>query len=373
MEKIKILFFIPTLGHGGAERVLINLVNHMDQDKFDITIQTMFDVGIYQSQIKEGIRYIGGHKRYFRGNTVVMKLLSPKRLYKHFIKEDYDIIVSYLEGPSARVVSGCTNPSARLISWIHIEQNTLQYASKTFRNTKEAMRCYDRFDRIVCVSETIKEDFKKIFSWKKYIDVIYNTVESDVIKEKSQEAVEDIIFNKDEINLVSVAKLMHTKGYDRLVNITKRLKDDGLPVHTYIVGKGEEQAALEKQIEECGVKENWTFVGFKSNPYKYVKAADLYICSSRREGFSTAVTEALIVGTPVVSTNCSGAYELLGYKNEYGIVTENDEESLYQGIKKMLTDDNLAYYKKRVQERGSEFNAEKTVQCVEEMLQEVIK
>jgi glycosyltransferase involved in cell wall biosynthesis len=221
------------------------------------------------------------------------------------------------------------------------------------------------------VSETIKEDFKKIFSWEKPIDVIYNTVESDVIKEKSQEAVEDIVFNKDEINLVSVAKLMHTKGYDRLVNITKRLKDDGFPVHTYIVGKGEEKAALEKQIAECGIESNWTFVGFQSNPYKYVKAADLYVCSSRREGFSTAVTESLIIGTPVVSTNCSGAYELLGYNNEYGIVTENEEESLYQGIKRMLEGENLAYYRQKAQERGGEFNAEKTVQSAENMFKEV--
>ena len=373
MDKIKILFFIPTLGHGGAERVLINLVNHMDQDKFDITLQTMFDVGIYQNQIKKGIRYIGGHKHYFRGNTILMKLLSPKGLYKHFIKEDYDIIVSYLEGPSARAVSGCTNPKTKLISWIHIEQNSLRYASNSFRSCKEAKKCYDRFDKIVCVSETIKEDFKTIFDWKKPIDVIYNTVESDVIKEKSQETVEDIVFSKDEINLVSVAKLMHTKGYDRLVNITKRLKDDGFPVHTYIVGKGEEKAALEKQIAECGIQDNWTFVGFQSNPYKYVKAADLYVCSSRREGFSTAVTESLIIGTPVVSTNCSGAYELLGYNNEYGIVTENDEGALYQGIKRMLEGENLVYYKQKAQERGGEFNAEKTVQCAENMFQEVFK
>lgn len=373
MEKIKILFFIPTLGHGGAERVLINLVNHMDQDKFDITLQTMFDVGIYQSQIKEGIRYIGGHKRYFRGNTVVMKLLSPKGLYKHFIKENYDVIVSYLEGPSARVVSGCTNPNTRLISWIHIEQNTLKYASKSFRNAKETIRCYDRFDRIVCVSETIKIDFQTIFNWDKHIDVIYNTVESDVIKAKSEEVIEDVVFQKEKINLISVAKLMYTKGYDRLINVTKRLQDDGFPIHTYIVGKGEEQGALEKQIFEKGIRDNWTFIGFKNNPYKYVKAADLYVCSSRREGFSTAVTEALIVGTPVVSTNCSGAYELLGYKNEYGIVTENDEENLYQGIKKMLTGDNLIHYKKKAQERGCEFNAKKTVQNAEELFKEVIR
>ena len=372
MKKTKILFLIPTLGHGGAERVLVNLVNHMNQDEFDITLQTMFDVGIYQSHIKKGIRYIGGHKYYIRGNTKIMKLFSPKALYKHFIKEDYDIIVSYLEGPSARVVAGCTNPNTKLVCWIHTEHKSLKFASKSFRTCNEAKRCYDRFDEIVCVAETIKEDFKKIFRREKNIDVIYNTVESDVIKEKAQEVVEDIVFNQDEINLVSVAKLMPTKGYDRLVNITKRLKEDGFPVHTYIVGKGEEQLALEKQITDCGVQDAWTFVGFQSNPYKYVKAADLYVCSSRREGFSTAVTESLIVGTPVVSTNCSGAYELLGYHNEYGIVTENNEEALYQGIKRMLEADNLTYYKTRAKERGERFNAQATVESAEKIFKEMV-
>lgn len=65
-------------------------------------------------------------------------------------------------------------------------------------------------------------------------------------------------------------------------------------------------------MAENNLTDTFTFLGYRDNPYKYVKKADLYVCSSRREGFSTAVTEALIVGTPVVSTNCSGAYELLG-------------------------------------------------------------
>ena len=93
------------------------------------------------------------------------------------------------------------------------------------------------------------------------------------------------------------------------------------------------------------------------------------MCSSRREGFSTAVTEALIVGTPVVSTNCSGAYELLGDNNEYGIVTENDEDALYDGIKKMLTEENLLqHYKEQAIVRGRRFSTEKTVKAVEDML-----
>ena len=270
-------------------------------------------------------------------------------------------------------MAGCTNPNTKLICWMHTVQKTLKAASYSFRSKNETKKCYNRFDRIIGVSETVKEDFKTIFNWKKPISVIYNTVESNVIKEKSLEKVEGIIFDKNKINFVSVAKLMYIKGYDRLINITKRLKEDGFSIHTYIVGKGEEQVSLEKQIAECGVQDDWTFVGFQSNPYKYVKAADLYVCSSRREGFSTAVTEALIIGTPVVSTNCSGAYELLGYNNEYGIVTENNEEALYEGIKRMLEGENLTHYRQKAQERGLEFNTEKSVESAETMFKEVLR
>lgn len=374
MEKKKVLFFIPTLGHGGAERVLLNLAHNLDTEKYDVTIQTMFNVGVYKDQIKPHVKYIPGFKYYFRGNTIVAKLFSPKFLYKHYVKEEYDVIVSYLEGPSSRVISGCTNKNTKLVAWIHTQFCDNKVATKSFRSYKEALNCYNRFDNIVCVSKTVMDDFTKIFKIEKPVEVLYNTVETDEIKEKANEKVDDIEFAKDKINLISVAKLMQVKGYDRLVEVAKRLKDEGFPIHVYIVGVGEEKENLENQIIELGVKDDWTFVGFKSNPYKYVKNADLYVCSSRREGFSTAVTESLIVGTPVVSTNCSGAYELLGENNEYGIVVENNEEGLYQGLKKMLGEKGLLEeYKLKAKERGEKFDKKNTVKLVEDMIERIGK
>ena len=364
----KVLFLIPSLGHGGAERVLVNLVNHMDYSKFDITVQTMFDVGIYQDKLNEKVKYKGGLKWYFPGNTFAYKLFSPKMLYKFYIKERYDIVVSYLEGTSARVVAGCPDGS-KLVSWIHIEQINDKYVTKVFRNMAEANLCYDKYDKIVCVSDTVKQDFEKIFDVSKEPIVLYNTVEADVIKKKSIEPIDDIEYSKDEINVCSVAKLMYSKGYDRLIPVCKRLIDDGFPIHLYLIGKGEEKDNLKKQAADLGILDKVTFAGFKSNPYKYVKNADLYVCSSRREGFSTAVTESLIIGTPVVSTNCSGAYELLGKNNEYGIVTENEKNALYEGIKEMLSNEKgIAYYKQKAIERGKKFDAEQTVKAVEDML-----
>lgn len=154
------------------------------------------------------------------------------------------------------------------------------------------------------------------------------------------------------------------------MKIHKKLIEENIKNHIYILGIGEEKEKYEKYLTENNLTDTFTFLGYRDNPYKYVKKADLYVCSSRREGFSTAVTEALIVGTPVVSTNCSGAYELLGKNNEYGIVTENNEDALYEGIKKILTTpDLLEAYAAKAKERGKAFSTEKTVKAVEEMLE----
>lgn len=368
---IKVLFFIPNLAHGGAERVLTNLVNHMDYNQFDVTVQTMFDVGIYQEKLNKEVKYIGGFPWYFRGNIMAYKMFSPEFLFKHYIKGKYDIIVSYLEGTSARVIGGA-DCGQKSVCWIHIQLDEQKYAAHAFRNTDEMNRVYQSFDRIICVSDAVCQSFKKTIKVNVPTQVLYNTVEADVIRTMAEEAIDDITFDDKEINIISVAKLMKSKGYDRLVRVLKRLRENGIPAHVYIVGKGEERSNLEKLLKDNHVSEYWTFVGFKENPYKYVKNADLYVCSSRIEGFSTAVTEALIVGTPVVSTNCSGAYELLGAQNEYGIVTDNDENSLYEGIKQMVsTPEMLADYRQRAKLQGEKFSIKKTVQAVEDMLKEI--
>ena len=95
----------------------------------------------------------------------------------------------------------------------------------------------------------------------------------------------------------------------------------------------------------------------------------MFVCASHAEGFSTAATEALIVGTPVITTRVSGMEEMLGSNGEYGIITENDEEAIYQGIRDMLTTPGkLEHYKEKAKERGSYFSTEQTVAAVEEML-----
>lgn len=366
----KLLFLIPNLKHGGAEKVLVNLVNNLDPERYQITVQTIFDVGVHREFLKPHIRYRSFLKHEFRGNHQLFQLFSPAFWWKRIVKEHYDIAVSYLEGPTTRILSGCTDPDTKKVAWLHTTLSTPKRAALGFRGLKEAQRAYASFDSIVAVSQNVRDCFWENSGIHPDIKVLYNTNETEQIAEKASGSPTDPRFVTGDVPAIcSVGKLTTVKGYDRLLNAHKRLLEEGLAHRIYILGIGEEQRALEKQMAELGVSGSVTLLGFDKNPYRYVSRCDLYVCSSRREGFSTAVTEALVVGTPVVSTDCSGAKELLGEQNEYGLVVENSEEGIYQGMKKMLSDPELlAHYKKKAKERGSFFSRTQTVQAVEAML-----
>lgn len=369
MPPQKILFLIHDLGHGGAEKVLVNLVNNMDRSKFDITVMALFGGGVNEQFLSKDIRLIVCHPKAFPGNSHVMKLFTPKQLYRYYIRERYDIIVSYLEGPSARIVSGCPDPDTKLVSWIHIEQKTKKWAARSFRSYQEASACYQRFDRTICVSDSVRKDFAHLFPAVAAQNVLYNTNETAKIICASQEPVPNDLFLATETNIVCVGKILPNKGFDRVARIHKRLRDNGYPVHTYILGTGPQQNEIEQYLQNHHLSDSYTFLGYQTNPYKYVAKCDLFVCASFAEGFSTAATEALIVETPVCTVEVSGMKEMLGENNEWGIVTENSEEALYQGIKRLLDDPALlAHYKEKAAQRGKTFSTENTVKAVEEML-----
>ena len=367
--KKKILFLIPNLAHGGAERVLVNLANALDTTKYNVTVQTLFDVGVNRQYLAPHVHYIGGYKKHIRGTTTLMKLFSPKRLYRFWIHEDYDILISYLEGPTSRIIAGCPDANKKKIAWLHIELNTPKQAAIGFRSPKEAQKLYNTYDRLVAVAGSVRDIFLKSLPVTVPIDVLYNTNDTDTIIEKAKIPPRDDDFPQTGIRICSVAKLVPNKGFDRLLSVHKRLLDEGYPHTVCILGIGEEEQNLRRKIREYGVENSFLLLGFKENPYPYVARCDLYVCSSRREGFSTAVTEALVVGAPVVSTDCSGAKELLGEHDEYGLVVENSEEGIYRGMKRMLSEpEMLVHYRKMAVERGQVFSRERTVRAVEEML-----
>lgn len=367
----KILFFIHDLGQGGAEKVLVNLVNNLDLTKFDITVMALFGGGVNEQFLRPEIHYKSIFTKIIPGNSHVLKLFSPKFLHRCFIREKYDVEISYLEGPSARIISGCSQASTKLISWIHVEQHTMKTLAYAFRSKEEAVKCYNRFDKMIYVSKYVEVDFNSILDYKGDSAVLYNTVETDEILKKSREEVTEIV--KDEkINLVAVGTLKENKGYERLLRIIRRFVDEKYKVRLYILGIGPLQQELEQYVKDNQLEDFVIFLGYQTNPYKYVAKCDLFVCASFAEGFSTATTEALIVGTPVCTVDVSGIKEMLGEHNEYGIVVENDEENLYIAIKDFLDyPEKLEYYRQKAFERGKKFSTKNTVQAVEMMLENI--
>ncbi len=364
----KILFLIHDLGQGGAEKVLVNLVNNMDRSKFDISVTALFGGGVNEQFLVSDIHFHAVFPKEVPGNSKLMKLLTPAQLHRMCVKEHYDIEVSYLEGPSARVISGCQDADTKLVSWIHVEQHTMKRLSGSFRSEFEACECYDRFDQTVCVSQYVHDDFCRILNFQNPCCVLYNTVESEKILANANDAAPEMM-DDGKIRLMAIGTLKESKGYMRLLSIIKRLQDEKYPVHLYILGIGPLQQEMERYIQANNLQGAVTLLGYQTNPYKYVSKCDLFVCASFAEGFSTAATEALIVGTPVCTVEVSGMKEMLGENNEYGLVVENNEEALYQGIKKLLDNPELLkHYKKKAAERGKMFSTEKTVNAVQDML-----
>ena len=365
----KILFLIHDLGAGGAEKVLVNLVNHLNRQKYDITVGVLFGGGVNEQFLNESIHFFSVWSKMIPGNSKLMKLLTPEQLHKLCVREHYDIEISYLEGPTARIVSGCQDEETKLVSWIHVGQHTMKNLAQSFRNEHEAMMCYNRFDQTICVSESVKDDFCSILDFQRSCKVLYNTVESEVIKQLAVEPT-DAFSDDNRIRLIAVGTLKQSKGYDRLINIIEKLDKENYPVHLYILGTGPLCQEMVASIKERKLEHCITLLGYHTNPYKFVAKCDLFVCASHTEGFSTAATEALIVGTPVCTVDVSGMQEMLGKNNEYGVVTGNSEAALYEGNKQMIDSEKMmAYYNEKAKERGQAFSTEATVKAVEEMLE----
>lgn len=370
MKKVKVLFLIHTLGAGGAERALVNLVNHMDEQKYDITIETMFGDGVNLNYLSPHINYISKKAPYPKGISVLLKFIPAKLLYKKFIgKDKSDVMIAYMHGVPVKVLSG--NRKALKIAWIH---NGNPETSTMFRSwifKRNSFKDYASFNRIVGVCESVSNAFSK-YTGINDIRVVYNTLDVSRIIEYSRQPTA-IDFDDNYINIVSTGRLAKEKGYSRLINVCKKLKGDGYRFRLYLVGTGSELNTVNSLIKKLDLENDVYLLGFQENPYSYVNACDIFVCSSFTEGLSTATIEALILGKAIVSTDVSGAREILR-DSEYGLVVENSEDGIYKGLKKLLSNhEHIEYYKAKALERAPFFDTKNTVKAVENLIEELVR
>lgn len=382
MNKKKILFFINGLYGGGAEKVFQTLINHLEEEKYELTVYSLHEESIKRDIYKRPFTYRfifqkeqGSKLRKFWikiKNTLKMfvyKFASEKVFYKLFISGIYNVEASFIEGYATRIISGSPNEKSRKIAWVHIDLLENNWSDIAYRSQEEQVQCYHRFDKILCVSGAVGQSFVRKFGMQEKVETQYNPVDQSEILERSGEPIEEK-FRPDTVKLVTIGRLVGQKGYDRLVKIINQLKEKYDNFECWILGEGDDRASLENYISQNDLKKYIKLLGFKKNPYPYLKQADLFVCSSRAEGFSTVATEAIILEKPIITTECAGMRELFG-DSQCGIICPNNQEALCKALEDVLGDRNmLERFKQEASQRASHFKLEMRMKEVERLLDE---
>ena len=368
--KRKILFLIDSLSETGAAQVLTTLVQYIDKTKFDVTVCAINGGGKYEAMIKEEANY----KVILTGsgfrNNLVNKWQSLSWVYKFYVPKDSDVEIAYTEGLATKLLSHSSNKKAKKIAWIHSDLTKNHWSKEFYKDLAEETKVYNQFDRIIGVSENIVSAFRSTLPQVNVpVETIYNPIDSLSIRVKSFALADDVNQTKT-FRLVTIGRLEPQKGYDRLLRVVNRLIGENYDIELWILGDGADRGILQRYIKSNNLQDRIKLMGYHQNPYKYLTQGNLFVCSSLSEGYSTAVTEALILGLPVVTTDCSGMAELLK-GGECGLITRNTEDALYEGIKKLLNDPELLeQYKQKAETRGWDFDIEALMVPIEKLLAE---
>jgi len=367
-QKIKVLFFIESLAYGGAEKILSIIINHINKDKFDITVVTVTNNGAFVDQISKLVKFKPIIKTR---NRILYKILYhlvnfylPLRIvYNLFIPKGNDIEVAFCEGFATKLLA--YSPNKRKIAWVHTDMIVNPWTQGlVYSSIKKERNTYLKYNKVICVSETVMQSIKTKFGIE--ADTIYNPIDSDEIISKSKEKTSLPIKNR--FRIVSIGRLVEQKGYDRLIKVINELKNEGHNFELWILGDGPEKKRLAHYIDKNNLNDYVKLWGFISNPYPYMATCDVFVCSSRCEGYSTAVTEAIILELPVITTLCSGMKELLG-DSEYGVIVENEDMTLLEPLRKIIYDrDYLAMLIQKAKKRSNDFKIFSLMKSIEELL-----
>ncbi len=334
----KIIFGITSLTIGGAERVLVDIANQLND--YDITIFTIYAKGDFEKHLNPNIKLKSLYKKQYNDLNKLEKIWVPfrifffkKQIYNKIINNNYDIEVSFLEGPITRLFS-VKNDKVKKIAWIH--NDILQVFGKGLKSKIKKIldkNLYNKYQKIIFVSKDNLEKFKASYNTKANMQVIYNYINSQNVLEKSKEQI-NFKFKNDVPNLVTVARLVEQKGIDRFIRVHSKLMQKGIYNNIYVIGDGPLKEQLEKQIKEQNVENSFYLLGKKQNPYPYIKAADYFCLFSYFEGYGMVLEEAKILNKPILITNTAAREAVGGYSN--ATIFENTEERNRKRIRRYI-------------------------------------
>lgn len=363
--KKKILFMVSSMNIGGVEKSLLSLLAVIPKEKYEITILTLDKKGGFLEYIPNNVKLIEAEwfkyikpiimdspqniiKRYIK-NYEFLKILSfiysyfkSKKTndryiyYKHVLKsipeckEKYDAAIAYA-GPTEIIDAYISRKvkAEKKIAWVHFDISKHKINKKLYNNL------YERFNKIFAVSNECKKKLDEIIpAVRNKSEVLLNIVSEDLINEMSESNI-DFDDNYKGIKIITVGRLSKEKGQDLAIKTLAKLKKDRYDVKWYCIGEGNSRREFEQLIKEYNLENNFLLLGSTSNPYPYIKNADIYVQTSRHEGYCLTLAEAKALNKPIVTTDFIGAYEQIK-NNENGIIVSCNENDLADAIRKLI-------------------------------------
>ncbi len=374
-----VLFIMPSLPGGGAEKVLIDILQRLDREKYRISLFLEYREGEYVKAIPDDIPVYSLFKksniwieRFHRGLRLVgLYHLFHSVFYKSisrilFRRKQFDTIVSFMEGEAVRLHSYLLDKSDNNVSWVHIDFQKKHWSADFFRSDEQEESIYTALQRIVFVSSDALDSFLKLFQ---KVDaskcrVIFNLIDKDEIVRQSLST--DI--NKDRFTICMVGRLNQQKRYDRALRLMKALSDRSFDVELWILGDGELREELVSMANELGILDRCRFWGFVKPPYSYMRNADLYLNTSEAEGYPLVLCEALCLGLPIVATNITGAHELLE-DSKYGLLVPEEDDSILEGVERMIAEkDFRESYIRKAKDRSEHFSVPAVLHMIDSVL-----
>ena len=368
----KLLFIGMSLNMGGAEKSLVNLLNLIDYSRYSVDLLLFQKKGVLLQQIPSEVNILDNRDvrvlyqsineslknegygfgilkqivaRYFFTLYEKLKWKQFDRIrihrwidcYSRIIPSNhvhYDVAVAYAGGESAYYMLDKVDADKK-VYYFHSDYSQIDIDAEL------EGKYVDRADMLVTISDECVNSLKKLFP-EKADDIVKlgNLSPGSIIIRQSEEFVPDEFIDAGCIKLVSVGRLHEIKGYDMAVEAAKILKESGISFKWVIVGEGDERAFLEKQISEFGLEKEFILAGLKSNPYPYIKNADILLQTSRFEGKSVVIDEARILNTPVIITDYNSSHDQV-VDHFDGLIVGMDPESISHGIIECVNDPGL--------------------------------
>ena len=371
----KILFFVESLHCGGAERSLLSLLNNMDYIGYDVHLMVIRKGGEFEqfvpkhltiesidfnSSLKVRIQFkIARLLNFNKKNHNAQLFWNSVKNEIPIVEEEFDVAIAWGQGFATYFVAERVNADKK-IAWVNTDYQKAGY------NWKKDLTIYEKFDKVVGISEFVKESMQKFIAPNKVIS-IRNIIDEDDIKLRAQGSV-SITYDKKNFSIVSIGRLAKAKGFELAVRAAKILTDTGFNFRWYIIGEGNERAYLEKLIKENSLENKFILLGFRDNPYPYIKMCDIYVQTSHFEGLGRTLIEASILNKPIVTTNFPTAYSILE-QDKTGIITVMNSKSIADGIKKIITDLDFKNYLIKNLEEQQDNEKEKTLREVKNLIE----